>query len=93
MAMLAWVWLAKFRHCVVCAVSIPTCVVCVLAGDGEGDAAGQRDIQVQFRDGLLQPLSDLHAAYDPLHFVLFHPHAEPGWHVDLKQGVALSRCT
>jgi hypothetical protein len=22
----------------------------------------------------------LHPAYDPLHFVLFHPHGEPGWH-------------
>jgi len=21
----------------------------------------------------------LHPAYDPLHFVLFHPHGEPGW--------------
>jgi hypothetical protein len=23
-------------------------------------------------------ISDLHPAYDPLHFVLFHPHGEPG---------------
>ncbi len=29
-------------------------------------------------DGLWR-ISDLHPAYDPLHFVLFHPHGEPGW--------------
>lgn len=40
---------------------------------------------MQFRDGSLQRLSDCNAAYDPLHFVLFHPHAEPGWHPALLQ--------
>eukprot|EP00775_Hariotina_reticulata_P003357 gene3357-biopygen5045 len=54
-------------------------------GDGEGDAAGHRDIQVQFRDGNLQTLNDCKAAY---HFVLFHPHGEPGWHPDLRQSAA-----
>jgi L-ascorbate metabolism protein UlaG (beta-lactamase superfamily) len=29
-------------------------------------------------------ISDLHAAYDPLHFVLLHPYGEPGWHMGLK---------
>ncbi len=28
-------------------------------------------------------ISDLHPAYDPLHFVLFHPHGEPGWQPDM----------
>jgi len=58
-----------------------------MPGDGEGDAAGHRDIQVQFRDGRLQRLSNCNAAYAPLHFVLFHPHAEPGWHPALVQHV------
>ncbi len=31
------------------------------------------------RGGGLWRISDLHPAYDPLHFVLFHPHGEPGW--------------
>ncbi len=31
------------------------------------------------RSGGLWRISDLHPAYDPLHFVLFHPHGEPGW--------------
>ncbi len=31
------------------------------------------------RGGGLWRISDLHPAYDPLHFVLFHPHGELGW--------------
>ncbi len=31
------------------------------------------------RGGGLWRISDAHYAYDPLHFVLFHPHGEPGW--------------
>jgi len=34
---------------------------------------------VRARGGELWRISDLHPAYDPLHFVLFHPHGEPGW--------------
>ena len=26
-----------------------------------------------------------HPAYDPLHFVLFHPNGEAGWHWDMKK--------
>ena len=62
----------------------------MLAG---GCAIGARpvDLVVQFRDGRLQRLSDLHASYDPLHFVLFHPHGEPGWCVGLKQAAQEGR--
>ncbi len=28
-------------------------------------------------------ISDAHFAYDPLHFVLFHPHGEPGSHPNI----------
>jgi len=34
---------------------------------------------VHARGGGLWRISGLHPAYDPLHFVLFHPHGEPGW--------------
>jgi len=34
---------------------------------------------VRARGGGLWRISDLHPAYDPLHFVLFHPHGEPDW--------------
>ncbi len=35
------------------------------------------------RDDRLWRISDLHPAYDPLHFVLFHPHGEPGWQLGM----------
>jgi hypothetical protein len=34
---------------------------------------------VRVRGGGLWRISNLHPAYDPLHFVLFHLHGEPGW--------------
>jgi len=34
---------------------------------------------VRARGGGLWRISDLHPTYDPLHFVLFHPHGELGW--------------
>ncbi|THV03739.1 hypothetical protein K435DRAFT_561317, partial [Dendrothele bispora CBS 962.96] len=34
--------------------------------------------------GALQRVSDGHAAYAPLHYVLLFPRGEPGWHWDLK---------
>jgi hypothetical protein len=34
-------------------------------------------------------VSDANAAYDPLHFVLLHPHGETGWHPDLHNNDAI----
>ncbi len=57
-------------------------LLCLLIGNGDpdGDPEGSnpRDIRVQARGGGLWRISDAHYAYDPLHFVLFHPHGEPG---------------
>ncbi len=39
------------------------------------------------RGGGLWRISDLHPAYDPLHFVLFHPHGEPGWQPGMPHAV------
>jgi hypothetical protein len=38
-----------------------------------------KDIRVRACSGELWRISDLHPAYDPLHFVMFHRHGEPGW--------------
>ncbi len=38
---------------------------------------------MQARGGGLWRISDAHCAYDPLHFVLFHPHGELGWHPNI----------
>ncbi|KAH9558543.1 hypothetical protein CY35_06G014300 [Sphagnum magellanicum] len=45
--------------------------------DGDKLVTG-RDIRVRARGGRLWRISDLHLAYDPLHFVLFHPHVDAG---------------
>ncbi len=62
-------------------------LLCLLTGDGDpdGDLEGSnpRDIRVWARGGGLWRISDAHCVYDPLHFVLFHPHGEPGWHPNI----------
>ncbi len=37
-------------------------------------------------DGLWR-IIDLHPTYDPLHFVLFHPHGEPSWQPGMPHAV------
>jgi hypothetical protein len=62
-------------------------LLCLLIGDGglDGDPEGShpRDIKVRARGGGLWRISDAHYVHDPLHFVLFHPHGEPGWHSNI----------
>jgi len=55
-------------------------LLCLLTSDGDSNP---RDIRVRARGGGLWRISDAHCAYDPLHFVLFHPHGEPGWHPNI----------
>jgi len=49
-------------------------LLCMFTGDGDSNP---RDIRVRAKGGGLWRISDAHYAYDPLHFVLFHPHGEP----------------
>ncbi len=62
-------------------------LLCLFTGDGDpdGDPEGSnpRDIRVRAKGRGLWRISDAHCAYDPLHFVLFHPHGEPGWHPNI----------
>jgi len=58
-------------------------VAAIMIGDGENDV-GPRDIVVSARGGDLQRVSELHAGYDPLHYVLLFPRGEPGWSMELK---------
>jgi len=59
-------------------------VLCLLTGDGDPKGSNPRNIKVQAKGGGLWRISDAHCAYDPLHFVLFHPHGEPGWHPNIS---------
>ncbi len=39
------------------------------------------------RGGGLWRINDLHHAYDPSHFVLFHLHGEPGWQPNMPHAI------
>jgi len=58
-------------------------VLCVLISDDDPEGSNPRDIRVRARGGGLWRINDAHCAYDPLHFVLFHPHGEPDWHPNI----------
>ncbi len=55
----------------------------MLTGHGDLEGSNPRDIRVWAKDGGLWRISDAHYAYDPLHFVVFHPHEEPDWHPNI----------
>jgi len=55
----------------------------MLTGNGDPEGSNPRNIRVRARGGGLWRISDAHFAYDPLHFVLFHPHGKPGWHPNI----------
>ncbi|KAK9839693.1 hypothetical protein WJX81_006615 [Elliptochloris bilobata] len=59
----------------------------VLPGDGT-EGQGHRDVRVQIRGGGVHNISDLSAAYMPLHFPLLFPRGEPGWHPGILRGDA-----
>jgi len=42
---------------------------------------------VRARGGGLWRISDLHPTYDPLHFVLFHPHGEHDWQPNMPHAI------
>jgi hypothetical protein len=42
-----------------------------------------RDLIVEYRNGQLQRISELHSGYLPLRFPLLYPYGEPGWHTDI----------
>lgn len=66
-------------------------VAVLVPGDGT-QVVESRDIVLRLRPneaegtycGALQRVSDGHAAYSPLHYVLLFPLGEPGWHWELR---------
>jgi hypothetical protein len=55
-------------------------LLCLLIGDGDSNP---QDIRVRARGRGLWRINDAHCVYDLLHFFLFHPHGEPGWHPNI----------
>ncbi|KAG2738560.1 hypothetical protein P692DRAFT_20676686, partial [Suillus brevipes Sb2] len=58
-------------------------IAAVIPGDGT-EASDSRDVVLHRRAGPLQRIHDGHRSYVCLHYVLFFPHGEDGWHWDLK---------
>ena len=46
---------------------------------------GVRDIVLHHRDGHLERINESHRSYDPLHYVLLHPHGSDGWSLEMKR--------
>ncbi|CAG8807594.1 20471_t:CDS:2 [Cetraspora pellucida] len=57
-------------------------IAVILPGDGSEPKA-MRDIVIRLRGGPLEHIHEAHPAYLPLHYVLFFPHRELGWHAEL----------
>ena len=51
---------------------------------------GQRDIVLHRRDGHLERISENHRSYDPLHYVLLHPHGTDGWSLEMKHAMNIT---
>lgn len=58
-------------------------VAAIVPGDGSRDTRVDRDIIVRLQGGGLRRISNLHPSYLPLHYVLFFPRGEEGWHLDI----------
>jgi hypothetical protein len=58
-------------------------IAAVIPGDGT-EATSSRDIILHRREGPLQRISDGHRSYECLHYVVFFPHGEDGWHYELR---------
>ncbi|CAG8689934.1 17458_t:CDS:1, partial [Cetraspora pellucida] len=51
-----------------------------MIGDGQNSKPMQHDIILQLHEGPLKRISELHRAYQPLHYVLMFPRGEDGWY-------------
>ena len=58
-------------------------IAAVVPGDGSENVRAHRDIILRLQGGGLRRISNLHPSYLPLHYVLFFPHGEEGWHLDI----------
>ena len=58
-------------------------IAAIVPGDGSQAVRVDRDIVLCLQGGGLRRISNLHPSYLPLHYVLFFPHGEQGWHLDI----------
>ena len=55
-------------------------VTVIMPGVGYGEEAASRDIVLHARSGGLSRITEIHRAYDALHYVILFPLGEDGWH-------------
>ncbi|CAG8599584.1 20041_t:CDS:2 [Cetraspora pellucida] len=55
-------------------------VAIIMIGNEQEPEPLQRDIVLHLREGRFQQISELHHAYEPLHYVLMFPRGDDGWH-------------
>lgn len=65
--------------------NVPTVdeIAAIVPGDGAQNTRAERDIILRLKGGGLRRISNLHPAYLSLHYVLFFPRGEDGWHLDI----------
>ena len=58
-------------------------IAAVVPGDGSENVSQHRDIILRLQGGGLRRISHLHPSYLCLHYVLFFPQGEKGWHLNI----------
>ena len=58
-------------------------VAAIAPGDGSQNVRVDCDIVLHLQGGGLCHISNLHPSYLSLHYVLFFPNGEKGWHLDI----------
>ena len=58
-------------------------IAAIVLGDGSQATGVDHDIIVHLQGGGLCCISNLHPFYLPLHYVLFFPRGEEGWHLNI----------
>jgi hypothetical protein len=58
-------------------------IAAILPGSGSSESSSGRDIVLHTRNGSLQRINDLNGAYDPLHYILFFPNGDAGFHLNI----------
>ena len=67
-------------------------VGCVLLDSGD-EESNNRDVVINRRGRDIQQINELHAAYDPLMYILLLPFGSPGWHDNITHYESMRRVT
>ena len=66
-------------------------IAAIIPGDGSQNTRVDCDIVLHLQGGGLHRISNLHPSYLSLHYILFFPHGEEGWHLDIPLQIVNDR--